>query len=106
MGKQIKILELTSAISEVLKRLYRERGKALLEQNNSYYSEIGKNLGLERYTSTDHNVTCSKLFAICDFLEISLSDFFKLVEEENQKLQFDSSTKGKLVKEAYKSLGK
>lgn len=106
MRKQIKIPELTSAISEVLKKLYTERGKALLDENNAYFSEIGKNLGLERYTSTDHNVTCSKLFAICDFLEISLSDFFILVENEEKKLKFDLSRKGQLVKEAYSNLEK
>ena len=46
------------------------------DENNEYFSEIGKNLGLERYTSSDHNITISKLFAMCDFLDISLSDFF------------------------------
>ncbi len=101
MGKQIKIEELTSSISVVIKNLYKERGKAILGENNDYFSEIGKNLGLERYTSTDHNVTCSKLFAICDFLEISLSDFFKLVEKEDKRLKFRSDTKGMLVKKAY-----
>ncbi len=102
MGKQIKIPELTQAISNVLRKIYKEKGgKALLAVNNDYYSDIGKNLGLERYTSTDHNVTCSKLFAICDFLEISLSDFFKLVEEENDLLKFETFKKGRLVKKAY-----
>ena len=102
MRKQIKIPELTTAISAVITRLYKNKGEqALLELNNSYYTEIGKSLGLERYTSTDHNVTCSKLFAICDFLEISLSEFFKLVEEENQILKYKEERKGKLVKQAY-----
>lgn len=103
MKRQIKIPELTNAISEVLKKLYKEKGgKALLDVNNDYFNEIGKSLALERYTSSDHNVTCSKLFAICDFLEISLSDFFKLVEEENELLKFSSQRKGTLVKKAYK----
>ena len=101
MRKQIKIDELTDAISAVIKKLYKERGKAILAENNEYYAEIGKNLGLERYTSSDHNVTCSKLFAICDYLEISLSDFFKLVEEENQLLKYQKKNKGKLVKKFY-----
>ncbi|PKB18051.1 hypothetical protein [Flavobacterium sp. 5] len=101
MRKQIKIEELTNSISIVIKKLYKERGNAILSENNEYYSEIGKNLGLERYTSSDHNVTCSKLFAICDFLEISLSDFFKLVEEENAELKFNKNTKGQLVKKSY-----
>jgi len=100
MAKQIKIEELTKAISTVIKQLYKDRGGAILSENNDYFIEIGKNLGLERYTS-DHNVTCSKLFAICDFLEISLSDFFKLVEEEDKNLKFDKNTKGELVKKAY-----
>lgn len=103
MKKQIKIIELTTSISTVIKNLYKERGGAILTENNEYFSEIGKNLGLERYTS-DHNVTCSKLFSICDFLEISLSDFFKLVEEENEKLKFSKETKGQLIKKAYKDL--
>ena len=102
MKKQIKIEELTKAISVVITRLYTNRGKAILSENNEYFAEIGKNLGLERYTSSDHNVTCSKLFAICDYLEISLSDFFELVEEEDQKLKFNKKTKGLLVKKAYK----
>ena len=103
MAKQIKIPELTSAISEVIKKLYKSKeSNALLNANNDYYAEIGKSLGLERYTSTDHNVTCSKLFAICDFLEISLSDFFELVEEENNILKYSKERKGKLVKKAYK----
>jgi hypothetical protein len=101
MKKQIKIEELTKAISAVITKLYTDRGKAILSENNEYFAEMGKNLGLERYTSSDHNVTCSKLFAICDYLEISLSDFFELVEEEDQKLKFNSETKGHLVKKAY-----
>lgn len=101
MKKQVKIEELTQAISAVIKKLYKGRDGAILTENNDYFADIGINLGLERYTS-DHNVTCSKLFAICDFLEISLSDFFKLVEEENEELRFNKETKGKLVKKAYK----
>ncbi|UCA61753.1 hypothetical protein KB553_09525 [Chryseobacterium rhizoplanae] len=104
MRKQIKIKELSEAISNVIKTLYKKKGSAILEENNEYYAEIGKNLGLERYTSSDHNVTCSKLFAICDFLEISLSDFFKLVEKENTMLVFNKQRKGELVKNAYKKL--
>ncbi|KAF2342899.1 hypothetical protein [Flavobacterium tistrianum] len=103
MKKQIKIEELTIAISNVIKKLYKDRDGAILTENNEYFAEIGINLGLERYTS-DHNVTCSKLFAICDFLEISLSDFFLLVETENEKLKFRKSTKGYLVKKAYNKL--
>ncbi len=107
MGKQIKIPELTEAITIVLSKLYKEKGsKVLLKLNNDYYSEIGKSLGLERYTSADHNVTCSKLFAICDFLEISLSDFFKLVEAENEFLKFNKNRKGALVKNAYENQNK
>lgn len=101
MGKQIKIEELTKAISTVIKKLYKDRNGVVLSENNEYFTEIGKNLGLERYIS-DHNVTCSKLFAICDFLDISLSDFFKLVEEEDEELKFNKDNKGQLVKKAYK----
>ncbi|AZA89841.1 Uncharacterised protein [Chryseobacterium nakagawai] len=103
MKKQIKISELTEAISEVIKELYKERGTALLDENNQYFNEIGKNLGLERYTSTDHNVTCSKLFAICDFFEISMSEFFIRVEENNKLLKFDKERKGALVSKAYQN---
>lgn len=102
MKKQIKIEELTQAISTVITKLYKDRGKAILSENNEYFADIGKNLGLERYTSSDHNVTCSKLFAICDYLEISLSEFFELVEQENHQLKFNQETKGQLVKKAYK----
>lgn len=102
MKKQIKISELTEAISDVIKDLYKERNTALLHENNQYFNEIGKNLGLERYTSTDHNVTCSKLFAICDFFEISMSDFFLKVEEKNKLLRFDKKRQGHLVIKAYK----
>lgn len=101
MRKQIKIEELTKAITVVITKLYTQRGKAILDENNEYFADIGKNLGLERYSSSDHNVTCSKLFAICDYLEISLSEFFKLVEDENNELKFSKKNKGKLVKKAY-----
>ena len=101
MRKQIKIKELTDAISIVLSRLYKERSSSILNENNEYFSEIGKNLGLERYTSSDHNITISKLFAICDFLDISLSDFLILVEKENKNLIFNQKTKGVLVKKFY-----
>ncbi|WP_432222958.1 hypothetical protein ACRASX_07580 [Flavobacterium sp. TMP13] len=101
MGKQVKIEELTTAISNVIKKLYKDRNGVILSENNEYFIEFGKNLGLERYIS-NHNVTCSKLFAICDFLEISLSDFFKLVENEDERLKFSKEAKGKLVRKAYK----
>lgn len=104
MRKQTKIPELTEAISEVIKDLYKENRKALLDVNNDYYSEFGKNLALERYTSTDHNITCSKLFAICDYFEISMSEFFNRVEEKNRLLKFDKSRKGNLVRKAYKEM--
>ncbi|SEH31523.1 hypothetical protein [Chryseobacterium culicis] len=104
MRKQIKIPELTEAISEVIKDLYKEKGTAVLDENNQYFNEIGKNLGLERYTSTEHNVTCSKLFAICDFFEISMSEFFIKVEEKNQLLKFDKQRQGELVKKAYRNM--
>lgn len=102
--KQIKVKELVCAISIVISRLYKERGKVILAENNEYFTEIGKNLGLERYTSSNHNITCSKLYAICDFLEISLSEFFRLVEEEDNRLKFDKKYKGDLVRKAYKEL--
>ncbi|MCX8530856.1 hypothetical protein [Chryseobacterium luquanense] len=104
MKKQVKIIELTQAISDVIKDLYKEKGTALLDENNQYFNEVGKNLGLERYTSTDHNVTCSKLFAICDFFEISLSEFFKRAEEKNELLKFDKERKGDLVSKAYRKV--
>lgn len=63
-----------------------------------FFPEIGKNLGLERYTSTEHDVACSKLYAICDFLEISLSEFFRLVLVEDENLKFNKNMKGQLVK--------
>ncbi|UKB82368.1 hypothetical protein LF887_15290 [Chryseobacterium sp. MEBOG06] len=106
MKKQIKISELTEAISTVIKDLYKERGTAVLDENNQYFNEIGKNLGLERYTSTDHNVTCSKLFAICDFFEISMSEFFIKVEEKNKLLKFDKKRQGSLVLKAYEDAEK
>lgn len=106
MRKQIKISELTEAISGVIKDLYKERGTAVLDENNQYFNEIGKNLGLERYTSTDHNVTCSKLFAICDFFEISMSEFFMKVEEKNKLLKFDKKRQGSLVLKAYEDAEK
>lgn len=102
MRKQTKIPELTDAISDVIKDLYKESGKALLDVNNEYFTEFGKNLALERYTSTDHNITCSKLFAICDYFEISMSEFFKRVEDKNKLLKFRKDRKGVLVKKAYK----
>lgn len=101
MRKQIKIHELTEGISEVIKDLYKERGTAVLDENNQYFNEIGKNLGLERYTSSNHNVTCSKLFAICDFFELSMSEFFIRVEEKNQLLKFNIKRQGDLVRKAY-----
>ncbi len=108
MRKQIKIPELTEAITEVIKKLYSQKSNkgSLLKLNNDYFVEVEKSLGIERYTSKNHNVTCSKLFAICDFLEISLSDFFILVEKENSELKFQKSKKGQLVKKAYKNLEK
>lgn len=98
MRKQIRITELTEAISEVIKDLVKASGKSILDLNNEYFTEYGKNLALERYTSTSHNITCSKLFAICDFFEISISDFFKKVEEKNKHLRFEKATKGSLIK--------
>ena len=89
MAKQIKIPELTTAISEVIKKLYKSKeSNAFLNANNDYYAEIGKSLGLERYTSTDHNVTCSELFAICDFFRNIPFRFSELVEKENSILKY------------------
>ena len=104
MRKQTKIPELTEAISEVIKDLYKKSEKSILDMNNEYYSEFGKNLALERYTSTDHNITCSKLFAICDYFEISMSEFFKRVEDKNKLLKYGKDHKGFLVKKAYQEL--
>lgn len=103
--KQIKILELTEAITLVINQLMNEveekKKISILDANNVYFTEIGVNLGLERYSSSTHNLTCSKLFAICDFFEISMSDFFIRVEKANELLVFKKERKGMLVKRAY-----
>ena len=90
--KQVNEIEVTKAISLVLKDLMQSNKLTQDKANDLFKIENGIEAHFGRYHSK-HNITVSKLFTFCKFYGISLSKFFKLVEEKNKNLKITEKAK-------------
>jgi transcriptional regulator with XRE-family HTH domain len=71
MAKQRKNTILVSKIANRIKQLREEKG---ISQDTFF---IDTDIHIARIESERSNITVSTLSAICDYFEITLSDFFK-----------------------------
>lgn len=70
MGKQRKNTELNSKIANRIKQLRNEKG---ISQDTFF---IDTDIHIARIESGKSNITVSTLSSICDYFNITLSDFF------------------------------
>jgi transcriptional regulator with XRE-family HTH domain len=85
--EQIKNIVLLQAIRLVLKDL---RSSASLSQDaviTDIYDLKKITINLGRIEAGDGNISPSTLFLLCEYYKISISDFFKRVEEVDEKLK-------------------
>lgn len=76
MPKQLQNLTLTKAIVSCIKEI-RKSKKITLEV---FYFDTG--IHLARIEQGNQNISVATLAKICDYLQISLSDFFLMVEKK------------------------
>jgi transcriptional regulator with XRE-family HTH domain len=75
MPKQLQNTELSKRIVFCIKELRKSKNITL----EVFYFDTG--IHLARIEQGKQNITVATLSKICDYLDIRLSDFFKLVEE-------------------------
>jgi transcriptional regulator with XRE-family HTH domain len=78
MPKQLKDEELLSCLILAIKQLRKEKNVTL----EHFYFDTG--IHLARIEQGKTNITISTLSLICNYLEISLVDFFKVVESHKK----------------------
>ena len=78
MPKQLKNKELIETIVLCIKDLRNEKSVTL----EAFYFDTG--IHLARIEQGKQNISVSTLSKICDYFQISLSDFFILVEEKQR----------------------
>ena len=90
--KQIKNDKLIKTISLILKEL--REIKSLTQEEVMDEIKINKDLNIHigRIETGRNNPTVSTLFELCEYYEISISEFFNKVEEVNKSLKINKNT--------------
>lgn len=87
--EHIKNNQLLSAIRNVLKELRAEKGisqDAVITDINELKATT---INLARIETGKGNISPSTLFMLCEYYKISISDFFKRVEENDHGLKIN-----------------
>lgn len=84
--KQIKNDQLLSAMRNVLKELRAETGLSQDAVITDIYDLKSTTINLARIETGDGNISPSTLFMLCEYYKISISNFFKRVEEIDKEL--------------------
>ncbi|UPT70960.1 MAG: hypothetical protein M0D53_00655 [Flavobacterium sp. JAD_PAG50586_2] len=85
--KQLKNIELLIAIRKVLQDL---RAETTLSQDaviTDIFDSKNVTINLARIETGDGNISPSTLFLLCEYYKISISNFFRKVEEVDKKLR-------------------
>ncbi len=90
------ILYYTTSIEMVLKELREDKGVSQSRVNIEFEQEYGFSINLGRMESNS-NFKMIKLLYICDYFEISVSDFFKRVVNINEN-EIKNFLKGKAIR--------
>lgn len=88
--KQIKNNQLLAAMRDVLKELRAETGLSQDAVITDIYDLQSTTINLARIETGDGNISPSTLFMLCEYYKISISNFFKRVEEKDKTLIINS----------------
>lgn len=84
---QIKNDKLLKSISLVLKELRSIKTLTQEEVGNDIKANKDLNIHIGRIETGRSNISVNTLFVLCDYYEISISDFFRRVEEIDKSLE-------------------
>lgn len=87
---QIKNEKLLSAVKLVLKELRSKTGLSQEKVANDIKANKNLTIHIGRHESANLNISLSTLFEICSYYEISISEFFKRVEEVDKNLKISN----------------
>lgn len=85
--EQIKNERLLSAIKLVLKELRAESGLTQEQVANNIKANKDLSIHIGRNETRNQNMSVSTLYELCEYYKISLSAFFKKVEEIDKELK-------------------
>jgi transcriptional regulator with XRE-family HTH domain len=85
--KHIKNNQLLSAIRNVLKELRAETGLTQEAVIIDIFDTKNTTLNIARIETGNGNISPSTLFLLCEYYKISISNFFKRVEVNDQRLK-------------------
>lgn len=85
--KQLKNIQLLAAIKKVLQEL---RAEGKLTQDAviaDVFDSKNVTINLARIETGKGDISTTTIFLLCEYYKVSISDFFKLVEEANIELK-------------------
>ena len=86
---QIKNDKLLTAVQLVLKELRSKTGLSQEQVANDIKANKNLSIHIARNESAKLNLSISTLYELCEYYQISMSDFFKRVEEVDDKLKIN-----------------
>jgi len=85
--KQLKNIALLMAIRKVLQELRAEMGLSQDAVITDIFDTKNTVINIARIETGDGNISPSTLFLLCEYYKISISNFFKRVEEVDKNLK-------------------
>lgn len=91
--EQIKNERLLSAIKLVLKELRAKTGLTQEQIANNIKANKDLSIHIGRNETGNQNMTVSTLYELCEYYKVSISEFFKRVEEVDKRLKIKDVNK-------------
>ncbi|MFV8325966.1 helix-turn-helix domain-containing protein [Flavobacterium sp. ZS1P14] len=85
--EQIKNQRLLTAVKQVLKELRAKTGLTQEQVANNIKANKDLSIHIGRNETGNQNMTVSTLYELCEYYKISVSEFFKRVEEVDKVLK-------------------
>ena len=85
--EQIKNERLLSAVKLVLKELRAKTGLTQEQIANNIKANKDLSIHIGRNETGNQNMTISTIYELCEYYKVSISDFFKRVEEIDNELK-------------------
>jgi transcriptional regulator with XRE-family HTH domain len=91
--EQIKNERLLSAVKQVLKELRAKTGLTQEQVANNIKANKDLSIHIGRNETGNQNMTVSTLYELCEYYKLSISEFFKRVEEVDKGLKIKDINK-------------
>jgi transcriptional regulator with XRE-family HTH domain len=91
--EQIKNERLLSAVKQVLKELRAKTGLTQEQVANNIKANKDLSIHIGRNETGNQNMTVSTLYELCEYYKVSISEFFKRVEEVDKGLKIKDINK-------------